>query len=229
MNDLAVVIPSIRENVARFAGVLIDSINNSNSPYSYEIIVVSPFRIRMSNVRWIKDTKTDGSVSAVNLGAQEANAEVICICPDDYFLQKHWWLIYDFIKIGLRNSFYKISGFTHHKDDPPYLHEGKYPIATHPCFLKNILDYSLFNGNIFNPKIKHQYCDIELGMTMYLVADEPIKVCPYANYETLYGANCDLWNNRRKNQYILEDCLTLQSIFPYVKMDCHAANLPEVK
>jgi hypothetical protein len=81
--DLSIIIPSIRVNNLEALPLFID---NSIGPYSYEMVVVSPYSVpdqflKRDNVKIIKDLGSPGR--CVQIGSMVAEGEYLCWLSDD--------------------------------------------------------------------------------------------------------------------------------------------------
>ena len=116
---LSINLPTIRPELAK---ITIDSLNAYNCPYSYEIGVCSPKRIRGANVYWVKDPKPmTGPVHAHDLIYKRSKGEYHMIATDCQTYYDGWWKpLEDLINFS-GNEKYQFIGFGE-KFHMPVLH-----------------------------------------------------------------------------------------------------------
>ena len=203
--DISVVVASIRDDVNNYAMKTVDSILVKDNPYSVEVIVVSPhkMKIKRPNVKCIRDTSV-GSTAAFNLGYKNSSGKYAAMIPDDWRMSPEWWKIVDFIKEMPSERKNKLASFWH--SNVPEIF----------CAERETLDNDLFKGMFFNPAFFHQYVDCDIGMKMKQLG-EPVLACPGVRPLTSQGDyQDDKWNAIQKNKYFAVDGMTFNSLWGHM-------------
>lgn len=161
-------------NYRAFARNLVDRIEET-STRSYEILLCAPDDPQESRVRWVKDNRNDGSISALNIMASEyAKSDIISVYPDDVIPTENLFDIVDFLEgPKFKDRKYQLttlaSGPPCYSPSTPVYPVGpefniesflimRFPVV-HVKTLKEHL-----NNHIFHPAFKNHWSDNYLGI-----------------------------------------------------------------
>lgn len=61
-----------------------------NTYYKYEVIVVSPFALKLKNVIWIEETERRGCAFAHHVAAERSTGKFLTAFADDFTYRKNW-------------------------------------------------------------------------------------------------------------------------------------------
>jgi len=227
MVTISILLPSLREEAAIH---FIDWINCQPIPYSFEIILVSPFTLKRPNVVWMEDLGPhNGSIRPINEGFCLSKGQFISVASDDAPYDIGWWTIVDFIKRLDPHRTLRIAGFTKtylrfFKHVYQYPQLRKLPLFTrchgesqvHGVYFPGwfCLDREtvrLLGGNIFRKEFLAFYADTDLGLRLY-EAREPIQFCPSARV-ICSGEIADRLHADNVNRYLAHDKEVFNSLW----------------
>ena len=227
MTDISILLPSLREEAANN---YIDWINRQSAPCTYEIVLVSPFKIEKPNVIWLEDTgPNNGSVRPINDAYGVSRGEFISLASDDEPYDVGWWTIIDFIKGLDPKRKFRIAGFgkchmrlfkyvyRHPKlRRLPLLlkHDGQSRVhgVYQPCWYcadRETID--LLGGTPFRKDFLAHCGDPDVGLKLHW-AGEPIQFCPTARV-ICSGDILDGLHENNVNKYEEHDIAVLNSIW----------------
>jgi hypothetical protein len=168
--------------------------------HNFEIVVCSPFEIKDSRVKWVKDDKANGSVYSYNTAYKASNGDCLVAVTDDHHVPKNFLETIDFLESEIVNKLkLKIANLTFGMGGPGKIYYIKNDGTKQPA--KNILwplnqifppnfpngrPFNVFHfpvlmresiekymGNvIFNELFKHHYPDSWLGFYEELINGE---------------------------------------------------------
>lgn len=173
---ISILIPSLREKLLKQRIV---EFALTNPTTQYELIVVSPFEIKESNVIWIKDSPPfRGSVKATNQALGSAKGEYIMYFSDDVSPTK------DCLKSMIE--------FLKTKEEPflgayKMTHPGGFTIgpfgaydrlyACYGCLSKTSL--LKLNNLLFDNKFQYSWADIDLSLRIWELGGK-VEICENA-------------------------------------------------
>lgn len=168
--------------------------------HDFEIIVCSPFEVKDSRVKWVKDDKANGSVYGYNKSYLASSGDCIVACVDDHHLPNNFLETIDFLESEVVKKLkLKIANLTFGMGGPGKIYYVKNDATKQPA--KNILwpleqifppnfpnrrPFNVFHfpvlmresiekymGNvIFNESFNHHYPDSWLGFYEELINGE---------------------------------------------------------
>lgn len=141
--DYSIIVPAGRKD--KWIKVVDSIVSNAIEPYTYEIIIVSPYPKPDEldlHIVWIEETNPQGGNTAFNLGAHHSKGDYVITCMDDWGFNSDWCSLKGAMgenQLGGRNdTFHTV------------------------CMTRKMLTSDLMKGNVYNPVYLHSACDNDL-------------------------------------------------------------------
>jgi hypothetical protein len=179
--DISILISTIRPELVKD---VVRAINSVETSYSYEILIYTPEKINLPNVKCLVKDPVETSVVAYNLLYDQSTGDCIICLVDDHIPVGNWPGVYDDLKSDMFEG--RKTKVVHLSWDDNYatsrlvdlspLKEGCDPEAKVPhfhAFLRSTIDSHL-DGVIHNEEFKHHYVDIWLGFYLSKLGEPPV-------------------------------------------------------
>jgi len=170
---ISILLPSLRESMLKEA---IKEIRNAEPYLDYEIIVVSPFKVKGFRVVWVEDFVARGPVYASNLAFNNSSGDFIVTWADDLLPSRY--CISTTLEFLLGYKGLTAVAFTDQFHSRCYIYGHLYTkFGVFPRKLLNLL------GDLYNPEFTYHWADSDLSLRIYMVGGEVLP-CPSEAYVT---------------------------------------------
>jgi hypothetical protein len=189
-----------------FAGRTIESIEQANLPFSWDVLVCSKTEVIHPKVTWVKEPEFNrGAVLPYNLLHRNATGKYCALLSDDTSIDGTFPNAISFLqsdtyknrKIKLTSLFFNKEVFPrdlvwipNHKE-PDFPNQIiRYPVYERQNFIENI------GNSLQDGRFKHHFVDVYLTLYIYRVFGEAIPTCEHANVWLRSIEDCDKSNDK---------------------------------